>query len=481
MFTRPPIVVVLGHVNHGKTSLLDFIRKTNVAAQEPGEITQHIGAYQVTYQDKKITFIDTPGHEAFAKMRSRGAKVADLAVLVIAANDGIMPQTQEAIRHIKQAKIPMIVAINKIDLLKIRGVSREATLEKIKKQLVKEGVSLEGYGGDVTVVPISAKTGEGINDLLEMIILVSEMENLRADQEGPLEATVIESKLDRNRGPVATVLVKNGILGLGDEVVVEDVGGKIRVMINDRGKRIGQATPGTPIEVLGLEAVPQVGSILKRGGPKEKMVSLPEKRPTKEAKLKIILKTDVLGTLEAIAASLASKEVEVVSGRTGDISSADVLLAKTTESIVVGFNVRVLPEVAVLAETEQVKIKTYQIIYELLEEITEVIEALSKPPGEPVLGKAEIVAEFTVKKGKIAGCKVIQGRLALRDNVKVLRGEREIGLAKIKSLRQHKEAVSKVELGGECGVSLEPLLDFTVGDVIISYKKRISRVEVTGN
>ncbi|MBI4999782.1 translation initiation factor IF-2 [Candidatus Gottesmanbacteria bacterium] len=469
---RPPIVVVLGHVDHGKTTLLDYIRKTNVAAREPGEITQHIGAYQVNVKTqnsnvKTITFIDTPGHEAFAKMRSRGARVADLAVLVVAANDGVMPQTQEAIRHIKQAKIPMIVAINKIDL---PGIN----LEKIKKQLVKEGVALEGYGGEVVVVPISAKTGEGIKDLLEMIILVSEMEKLEGDPQGPLQAIVIESKLDPRRGPVASLLIKNGTFHQGDEVVVEQTKGKVRAMIDERGERLKEAGPGTPVEILGLETVPQVGAVLTKEGVKkeeEEMVVKPsiEKR-VEEAGLKIILKTDVLGTLEAIAVSLEKKKIEIISSGTGDITEGDVFLAKTTGAIIIGFNIKISPSVAKLAETEKVKIKTYQIIYELLEEITEVVEALLVPPKEEFLGKAEIIAEFAVKKGKIAGCKVVQGRLAVGDKIKILRGEEQIGQARIKFLKQQKEAIDKAELGEECGVLFEPLLDFAIGDIVISHR-----------
>lgn len=465
--SRPPVVVILGHVDHGKTSLLDFIRKTNVAVKEPGEITQHIGAYQATVQNKKITFIDTPGHEAFSKMRSRGAKVADLAVLVVAANDGVMPQTQEAIRHIHKAKIPMIVALNKIDLPDIN-------LEKVKKQLVKEGVGLEGYGGEVVSLPISAKTGEGIKDLLEMIILVSEMEKLEGDSQGPLEAVVIESKLDPHRGPVASLLVKDGTLRQGDEVFVENIKGKIRAIVNDRGERLGQVNPGTPVEILGLEAVPPVGAILTKEGvkkeEKEVVVKPSIEKRAKEAGLKIILKTDVLGTLEAITASLDKEKVEIISSGTGDISEGDILLAKTTGSIVIGFNVKISPTVSALAETEKVKIKTYQVIYELLREIAEVVESLLQPPKEESLGRAEIIAEFTVKKGRIAGCKVVQGRLALGDKIKILRGEDQVGQAKIKSLRQQKESINKAEMGEECGILFEPLLDFAIGDIVISVR-----------
>jgi len=470
--SRPPIVAVLGHVDHGKTTLLDYIRKTNVTAKEPGQITQHIGAYQAQLrtpnsEPRTITFIDTPGHEVFDKMRSRGAKVADLVVLVVAANDGVMPQTQEAIRHIKKAKCPMIVAINKIDL---PGIN----LEKIKKQLSKEGVGLEGYGGEVVCLPISAKTGEGVDDLLEMISLIAEMEKLEADSKGPFQAVVIESKLDSRRGPVASVLVKNGTLRQGEKVVIENIEGKIRAMINDRGERLEQATPGTPIEILGLETVPPVGAILQKEGTeikekKETAISPVEKK-SRQAGLKIILKTDVLGTLEAISTSLAKEEIEIIDSGTGDISDGDVLLAKTTGAIIIGFNVKISPTTSALAESEHVRVKTYQVIYELLEEVAEVVEALTAPPPEEFLGKAEIIAEFVAEKGKIAGCKVIQGRLALGDKAEILRKKEEIGKTKIKSLRQQKEVINKAELGEECGVLFEPSLDFAIGDIVLSLR-----------
>jgi len=464
MTIRPPVVVILGHVDHGKSTLLDYIRKTNIVAQEPGQITQHIGAYQVSVDGKKITFIDTPGHEAFAKMRSRGAKVADLAILVVAADDGVMPQTKEAIKHIKQAKIPVIVAINKIDLPDIN-------LDKIKKQLVNEGVLLEGYGGETVTVPISAKTGQGVSDLLEMVLLVSEMEKLEGDPTAPFQAVVIEAKLDRNRGPVASIIVKNGILHLGEKIFAEGIEGKVRAIINDRGERLSEVKPGDPAEILGLERIPPVGAILTQEPiKKEEKTETKEEIKKEEGQLKIILKADVWGTLEAILTSLSQEKVEIISGSVGDINESDVLLAKTTRAIIIGFNVKVASVAATLAETEKVKIKVYQVIYELLEEIKEAIEAISQPMKEEFLGRAEIIAEFPFKKGKIAGCKIIDGRLAVGDRIKVLRGEKEVGLSRIKSLKQQKEAVSKVELGQECGVLFDPPLDFIIGDSVISYR-----------
>ncbi len=499
MNTRPPIIVVLGHVDHGKTTLLDYIRKTNIASKEAGQITQHIGAYQVTVdlssrateesrgtskknkekilqqvQDNRagetrtITFIDTPGHEAFSEMRSRGANVADLAVLVVAADDGVMPQTKEAIRHIKEAKIPVIVALNKTDL---PGLN----LEKIKKQLVKEDLLLEGYGGETVSLPISAKSGKGIKELLEMIILVSEMNKLKGEAKAPLEAIVIESKLDKSRGPVASVLVKNGTLRHGQAVAVENIKGKIRAMTDDKGQRLKEALPGTPVEILGLESVPMVGAILTEEDfqKKEETAAVAiQKKVHEEGLLKIILKADVVGTLEAIIASLAQEKIEFMESSTGDITESDIFLAKTTNAIVLGFNVKISPSVAKLAEAENVRVKTYQIIYELLDEIKDVLEALNNPVEEASLGKAEIIAEFPYNKGKVAGCKVTLGRLALGDKVKILRGEKEVGFAKIKSLRKQKEAVPKAELGQECGIILEPQLDFNLGDIVISQRQQ---------
>ncbi len=494
MNTRPPIVVVMGHVDHGKTTLLDYIRKTNVAAKEAGAITQHIGAYQVTVQQSSrateesrgiprknkdnrvdethtITFIDTPGHEAFEKMRGRGASVADLAVLVVAANDGVMPQTKEAIRHIKKTNIPVIVAINKTDL-------PEINIEKVKKQLAKEDILLEGYGGDVVSVPLSAKTGNGVGDLLEMILLISEMNKIEADPKAPVEAVVIESKLDPHKGALASVLVKNGTLRQGEEIFIEDKKAKVRAMINDHGVQVKEALPGTPVELSGLEKVPQVGMLITRDvripaveAPKEKEQTLSDLATTAEEEtkiLKIILKADVAGTLEAITANLKNQNIEILSSGTGDINDGDIILAKNTGAIVIGFNVKIPSPVAKIAETEKVKFKIYQIIYKLLEELDDVMKLLAEPVKEDILGKAEIIAEFPTEKGKIAGSKVLEGRIALGDRVRLVRDDKEVGQAKIKSLKYKKESINKAELGQECGLVLDPQLDFNIGDIVIS-------------
>lgn len=463
--SRPPVVVVLGHVDHGKTTLLDYIRKTNLATKEIGQITQHIGAYQAMVGEERITFIDTPGHEAFEKMRSRGAKVADVAVLVVAADDGVMPQTKEAIQHIKSAKIPFVVALNKSDL---PGVD----LEKVKKRLLKENVLLEGYGGEVVALPISAKTGEGIKDLLEMIILIAEMTDLEGDPQGPLQAVVVESRLDAHRGPVASVLIKNGTLRVGDDVFTGEIKGHIRAMTNDQGVKLLKLGPGESAEIAGLETVPAVGEILSLGRPSKSMqkVTAPTifLKKEEETKLNIILKTDVLGTLEAIINGLKSLPIKIIDSGTGDVSEGDIMLAKTTRALIVGFNVKASASAVKLAKTEKIIIKTYQIIYKLIEEIKEVIENLLRPVEEEIFGKAEIIAEFAVKQGKIAGVKVIQGRLAVGDQVTVLRNNNEISKTRIKSLKQQQAAVSKIELGKEGGALFEPALDFKIGDIVIS-------------
>lgn len=467
---RPPIVVVLGHVDHGKTTLLDYIRQTNVAAGEAGEITQKIGAYQTKTKDSTITFIDTPGHEAFLKMRSRGASVADIAILVVSSVDGVMPQTLESIRIINEAKLPLIVALNKADLPSVN-------LEKVKKQLVKTGLLLEGLGGDIVSVPVSAKTGQGISDLLEMVVLLAQMQKIEADPKGELQAVIIEAKIDKGRGPVASIIIKNGTLKIGDEFFAEDIKIKVKALINDKGERIKEALPGTPVEVLGFEKVPSVGATLTKQmvTAESNLANLSQETNKQsfsangEALLKIILKTDTLGSLEAIIASLP-KEVEILDKGTGDVSESDVLLAKTTGSLILGFNINVANAILKLAETEKVKIKTYQIIYKLLEELEEVKEILANPPEEESLGKAEILAEFPFNKEKIAGSRVLEGRMAVGDKVKILRKEEEVGRTKIKSLRTGKEIINKAEMGKECGLFFDPFLDFKVGDIVISVK-----------
>lgn len=476
--TRPPIVTILGHVDHGKTTLLDFIRKASVASKEAGGITQHIGAYQITQAGKPITFIDTPGHAAFEKMRSRGAKVADIAILVIAADDGIMPQTIEAIKHIQEAKVPLIVAVNKIDL---PGINLKVQMDKIKKQLSDRKINLEEYGGDVPLVPLSAKTGEGIDKLLEVILLIAELHELKGDPAAAPAGVVIESSLDKYKGPIATILVRNGTLKRRDQIMAGGIKGKIRGMFNFNGKSLDQAGPSTPVEVLGLESVPQVGATLGEESEESeglKVQSLVDKLRQGDTKiLKVIIKADKQGSLEAIEASLEkfnqeAKVVEFVFSGTGDITEDNIKLASSVGAIVVGFNVRVVPAAQRLAEVEHVLIRTYLIIYELLEEIEEVIEGMIKVGQvEEVLGRAEILAQFEHGKSeKIAGCRILEGEIAKGYKLRVVRDSTILGETKLKSLKKVKDEVNKVEKGNECGMLFDPAIDFAVGDFVEAFR-----------
>ena len=471
---RPPIVAVLGHVDHGKTTLLDFIRKSNVAAREHGGITQHIGAYQIETKKRLITFIDTPGHEAFAKMRSRGASAADIAILVIAADDSVKPQTKESIEQIKAAGIPMIVAVNKIDLA-------SANIDRVKRDLAKTGVQVEGFGGDVPIVPISAKQGTGVAELLDMILLVSDMKGLNGAADGPLEAVVIETRVDRGKGMVATLIVKIGTLRNGMPLYegTKQIA-KVRAMFDEYGKAVAEALPSKPVETLGFTVPPTIGTVLSNA-PGNQAAQTPTKKSTsdmpdflkpveeQEEHIKLILKADTAGSLEAVRNSLPER-VTLVSTGTGDINDADVLLAKSAVAIVIGFNVVASPAVAKLAQTEKVIFRTYKIIYELLDEIKDVVLGLKEVlVEERELGTGQIIAEFPFEKDRIAGTKIISGRLARGDSVKVMRGGSEVGRAKIKSLRHGKDDITKAEVGNECGVLFDQKLDFAIGDAIIAF------------
>lgn len=476
---RPPIVTILGHVDHGKTTLLDFIRKANVAAKEAGGITQHIGAYQTEHQGKLITFIDTPGHAAFEKMRSRGAKVADIAVLVVALDDGVMPQTVEAIKHILGAKVPIIVAVNKIDL---PGLNLQVQLEKVKRQLADNQVLIEEYGGDVPLVSLSAKTGEGVDKLLEMILLVAELHEFAGDPDLSAQAVVIESSLDKSKGPIATLLVRNGSLKKGEQIMLGGVKGKVRGMIDYAGKSIETAGPSTPIEVLGLESVPQVGAVLgepvRVGVPKKEVNSLINKlREDKSQVLNVVIKADKQGSLEAIIDALLGfnqdgDKLKIVSAATGDITESDIKIASATRSIVVGFNTKVLGVAQKLAETEHVLVRTYSIIYELLDEMKDVIEGMAAGElNEEIFGTAQIVAEFPYGKNeRIAGCKVVEGTVSKGPKIRIVRDGEIIAETKIKSMKKAREEVGKAAKGEECGLILDQLVDFRVGDVIQSFR-----------
>lgn len=467
MKKRSPVVTILGHIDHGKTTLLDRIRRTHLVDKEFGGITQHIGAYQTEYQGKKITFIDTPGHVAFSKMRARGAKVTDLVVLVIAADDGVMPQTKESLEHIRIAKVPFLVAINKMDL-------PQANPKIVKEQLKKEGFLVEGLGGDIVCLEISAKTGKGIDELLEMILLLSEMKELKTDPDGPLKGVIIESFLDSRRGPLATVLVKNGSLRVGGEIRAEDLVGKVRAMFDENGKRVAVAGPSKPVKVLGFKALPKVGSVVvgAKGKPvitkrkKKKVIDSPEGT---EKKLKVILKSDVQGTLEAILGSLA-KEIQIIFQGVGDINESDVLLAATTGAEIIGFNVKIPSLVAKLAKVEKVKIRSYNVIYELLDDIKKQVEKVEIV--EEISGEAEIVAEFEIKKERIAGCQVKKGKITKSDKLYLKRGKGILGEMKIKSMKHRKEEITEAVKGEEFGAVFIPPLDFKIGDAIIAHKKK---------
>lgn len=477
---RAPIVTILGHVDHGKTSLLDFIRKSSVAAKEHGGITQHIGAYQVEHEGKLITFIDTPGHAAFEKMRSRGAKVADIAVLVVAIDDGIMPQTVEAIKHIQEAGVPMIVAVNKIDL---PGINVQGQMEKIKKQLSDNGVLVEEYGGDTPIIPLSARSGEGVDKLLEMISLVSEVNEISGDSTLPAAAVVIEANLDKFKGPVATLLVRDGTLKKGETVILGGVKGKLRGLFDFSGKAIESAGPSTPVEVLGLESVPAVGATLgqegqQATGDRQQVRSLIDKLKQEESSvLNVVVKADKQGSLEAVEDGLLQmnedgEHIKIVSSGTGDITESDVKLAASVRAIVIGFNTKASPAAQKLAEIEEVLVRTYTIIYELLDEIKEVVDGMLKVGAlEEIFGVAQILQEFPFGKDqRIAGVRILDGNFTKGPKVKIIRGEEVIGEVKIKSLKKGRDEVNRVEKSDECGMMFEPNIDFEVGDVVQSFR-----------
>jgi len=492
---RPPVVTIMGHVDHGKTSLLDAIRQSNVAATEAGAITQHIGAYQVEVDSRKITFLDTPGHEAFTAMRARGAQVTDIAVLVVAADDGVMPQTIEAIDHARAADVPIVVAINKID-------KPEANPERVKQQLADVGLVIEEWGGDVICVPVSAKKKQGINDLLENILVLAEVMELKAETDCPAEGVVIEAKLDKSRGPVATLLVQRGALKFGDILVAGDTWGKVKAMFNDLGKYLKKADPATPVEVLGLNAVPQAGDGFKVVSSEREARQVLEKRQAereaararaisltgvsaqigagKTKELNIILKTDVQGSIEPIKDSLErlsdeKVKVRVIHAASGTVSESDILLAVASKAIIIGFNTRTEPGAQKLAELEGVSIRYYDVIYELVEDVTLAIKGLLEPTYTEVLeGQAEVLAVFdTAKKGKVAGVMVKEGRVRRDALVRVLRKGQIVCESKLISLRRFKEDVKEVAAGFECGVGVEGFSDFRVGDIIQVFGKTL--------
>lgn len=488
---RPPVVTVMGHVNHGKTLLLDAIRKTDVVSQEAGGITQHIGAYQVTHNDKKITFIDTPGHEAFTAMRARGAKVTDIAVLVVAADDGVMPQTIEAIHHARAAKVPIVVAINKID-------KPDANPEKVKKELVEQGLAPEEWGGENVFVEVSAKEKTNIEELLEMIQLVAEIQELKANEKTPARGTIVEARLDKGRGPVATVLIQRGVLKIGQVVVTGTSYGKVRAMIDDKGATLHKAMPAQPVEVLGLSSVPQAGDVVEVVPDERAAKELVEKRQLKEKKaelkeqrrvtldnlferikegeikdLNLIVKADVQGSLEALRESLAKidqKEVRIniVHEGVGGIRETDVMLAAASNAIIVGFNVRPDAKAREMAEKEQVDMRLYNVIYQAVEDIEAARKGMLAPRIEEVeLGRCKVLALFKISKvGTVAGCYVEEGEARRGVEVRVVRQGVVIHQGRIESLRRFKEDVSTVTAGLECGIHIENYNDVKVDDIL---------------
>lgn len=464
----PPVVAVLGHVDHGKTTLLDAVGKTSIADREHGGITQKIGASSVEIDHegskRKITFIDTPGHVAFSKMRGRGTQAADIGLLIVSSIDGVMPQTKESISLIKASGIPYIAVLTKND-------SEQKNPEKVKKQLIKEEVMLEGYGGDIPVIEVSAKTGINIKELLDLILLVNDL-HPRAEgvsSSSALSAIVIESKQDPKAGPKATIVIKNGKISVRDEITTGDVAGKVRSLISNSGKQIEEATIGDAVEILGFERVPEVGSVVYKGSEKQEEEKT-EKRPIKneEGIISIILVADTFGSLEAIYASLPPK-INVILKKTGDITTADVLLAKSTGALVLGFNIKIKPDVAKLALTEKVLVKNYNIIYEMLDEVKDVVEGKALSLLEEVYGTAQVLAEFPFDKNKVLGVKVLEGRVAKGDRVRIERGDEVIGEGHINSIRVGKEQISKVEGGSEAGIIVGPPLDFAIGDMVICH------------
>ncbi len=489
---RPPVVTVMGHVDHGKTSLLDAIRNTNVTAREAGGITQHIGASVVEHEGNKIIFLDTPGHEAFTQMRARGARVTDVAVLVVAADDGVMPQTIEAANHAKAADVPVIVALNKID-------KPSANPQRVKQQLAEIGLIPEEWGGDTVVVEVSAKTREGIDDLLEMIVLVAELQELKADPTRSARGYIIESEMDKGRGPVASAIIRSGVLEVGQVIVTDTTWGRIRAMFDGRGRQVQKAGPSTPVEIIGLEELPQAGDtflvvpdekIAKEVTEQRKiqrreqelatsrmtLQDFLKKQEDEKRELRLILKSDVQGSLEAILQALGKMdtdevEIKVLHSGVGAVIESDIMLAKASDARVLGFNVRPDANARNVAEAEGVEIRTYRIIYELLEDVEQMVKGLTKPKFEEVvLGRVEVRATFRVPNvGTVAGCYVTSGKVTRNASVRLLRDGRIVYEGKIASLKRFKDDVTEVAQGYECGIGLERYQDIKPGDVLEVY------------
>jgi translation initiation factor IF-2 len=493
LVARPPVVTILGHVDHGKTTLLDAIRNTNVAAGEAGGITQHIGAYQVEHKGRLITFLDTPGHAAFTAMRARGAQGADIVILVVAADDGVMPQTREAIAHAKAARVPIVVALNKID-------RPDANQDFVKNQLAELGLVPDEWGGSTLVVPVSAKLRQGMEDLMEAILLTAESVDIRANPNGKVIGTVVEAQIDRAKGVTATLLVQNGTLETGDTIVAGTAYGRLRALFDFRGRKIRSASPATPVQVMGLNEVPGVGEIFsaypserearavveeRRQAAQQKAARAPKVsleelfakvQAGEEKELNLILKADVQGSLEPIVNSIndlnkGSIKVNLIYAETGNITESDVLLAGASKAIVLGFNVQADPASRRVAEVEGVSIRLYDIIYRLTEDIEKALKGMLAPEfKETVIGKAQVMAVFSISKvGNIAGCKVIQGEVRRNGKMRVMRGDKQIHEGEVSSLKIMKDDAREVRQGYECGISLKNFNEFVPGDILECY------------
>jgi len=493
---RPPVVTIMGHVDHGKTRLLDAIRQTNVMASEAGGITQHIGAYQVEVDGHKMTFLDTPGHEAFTAMRARGARVTDIVVLVVAADDGVMPQTLEAIDHAKAAGVPIVVAINKID-------KPSANPEAVKQQLADAGLLIEEWGGDTVCVSISAKEKTGITELLENLLLVAEVEELRADPSRPVIGVVIEARLDKTKGPLTTVLIQEGTLRVGDTIVVGTTWGRVKAMFNDLGRHLRKAEPATPAEILGLGSVPQVGDILTGVASESQAQKLIQKRLAERQQepravslsnfynqisagqvkeLNIILKADVQGSVEPIRNSLQQLstdevQIRVIHSGTGNITESDVMLAIASQGVIIGFGVSAQPGARRLAEREGISIRSYKVIYELVNDVSSALRGMLEPTYVEVTeGRAEVRDVFSVgKQNKVAGVYVTEGKIGRGTSVRIWRGKQLVFESTVSSLKRFKDDIREVAAGYECGVGIKDFSEFQVGDVLEFFRKEIKQ------
>ena len=491
---RPPVVTIMGHVDHGKTTLLDAIRKSNIVGREHGGITQHIGAYRVVYENKPITFIDTPGHEAFTQLRARGANLTDIVILVVAADDGVMPQTKEAINHAKAAGVPIIVAINKID-------KKDADVEKTKQQLSKEGLLVEDWGGDIVSVDISAKEKKNLNELLEMILLVSEMTEILANPSVEAQGIILEARLDTKKGPVATVVMLHGTLNRGEVFISGKTYGKARAMFDENGKPLKNAGPSVPVEVLGFNDVPAAGDIFqvipdletakrivqlrisqveRKEAPEPEHLTLDqlfqkfEEGEVKE--LNLLIKADVQGSVEVltdILPSLGTEDVKIniVHAATGNISESDIMLASASKAIAIGYNTKVSQKILDLAKEENVEVRNYNVIYQLTKDVKDALSGLLEPKKKEVyLGRAEIKRIFRVPKvGPVAGCLVADGKITRNAQIRIIREDEVIFQGKISSLKHLKENVTEVKKGYECGIGLEKFKDIQEGDIIEAF------------